>query len=159
MANFRVSLVSAACVFVVCTGVKVCFYRCSNIQRCSGFPVLPSFYLPVLIMLPFGLQKIFILWVISKSLSLELCYSEVTLEHICFATNYIPWFEVWNSVSVYRVACWLQVSSSEAGQQQEDCRYPLFFCDEDKCLEPEKLCDGTADCMDGKDEVKGFCEK
>ncbi len=55
--------------------------------------------------------------------------------------------------------CRFQTTASEAGQQQQGCHYPHVFCDEDKCLGPDKLCDGTADCIDGKDEVKGFCKE
>ncbi len=48
---------------------------------------------------------------------------------------------------------------SETDGQQQGCHFPDVLCDEDKCLEPEKMCDGTADCVDGMDEVKGFCKE
>ncbi len=41
MANFTVSVVSAACVCVVFIGVKVSLYHCSKISN-SSFPVLSS---------------------------------------------------------------------------------------------------------------------
>ena len=48
---------------------------------------------------------------------------------------------------------------SETDQQQQGCDYPYVFCDEDKCVDPERVCDGKADCSDGKDELKGFCKE
>ena len=57
------------------------------------------------------------------------------------------------------MGCWFQAMGSETDGQQQGCHFPDVLCDEDKCLEPEKMCDGTADCVDGMDEVKGFCKE
>ena len=57
------------------------------------------------------------------------------------------------------MACWIQATANEASQKKQGCQYPQLHCDEDRCVEPDQMCDGTADCKDGVDESKGLCKE